>query len=392
MDFKHLIDRIDWVTSIFLIATALMAVTAVPVYIWHCGISGLEAGLFLFYFIATGLSITLGYHRLFSHIAFKASWPVRLFTLLFGASAFENSVLDWASDHRMHHKHVDEDQDPYNINKGFLYAHIGWLFFKVTPENNHHNNVPDLKKDPLVMWQHRYCHRIGAIVGFVIPTLIGYWHAGPMGALGCFLIPGILRLVFVQHMTFFINSLAHCAGKQPYDGHCTARDNPWIALLTFGEGYHNYHHTFQHDYRNGVKPWQFDPTKWCIWLLSKLGLASQLRRVPDEKILLAELRETQRRLEYVLQASAQQPVQASLQGTSDASRSALAQLCMLEPYAAKMASYRTQLEACIEGRSTASKDFMRTCRQDLAELDRQLSALRFKALAPSNRAEYLSAV
>ncbi|MDP7440990.1 MAG: acyl-CoA desaturase, partial [Verrucomicrobiota bacterium] len=105
------------------------------------------------------------------------------------------------------------------------------------------------------------------------------------------------RLVMVHHMTFFINSLCHTLGRQTYSTECTAKDSWFMALFTFGEGYHNFHHEFQHDYRNGVKPWQFDPTKWSIRALEKLGLVSSLRRVPNEVIAVAEIWEKQRRLD-----------------------------------------------------------------------------------------------
>jgi len=241
------------------------------------------------------MSITLGYHRLFAHKAFQAKKPVKLFTLLFGAAAFEDSALDWASDHRIHHKHVDKDDDPYDISKGFFWAHMGWIFFKLYPREL--NNVNDLRKDPLVMWQHRYHHIIGVTVGIILPTLIGAIYNGAEGALGGFLVGGITRLVAVQHSTFLINSLCHTMGSRPYDSKTSARDHWFMAIFTFGEGYHNYHHSFQHDYRNGVKPWQWDPTKWAIWTLEKLGLASDLRRVSEEKIVLAELREIKNQTE-----------------------------------------------------------------------------------------------
>ena len=114
--------------------------------------------------------------------------------------------------------------------------------------------------------------------------------------MGGFLIGGVARAFGVQQFTSFINSACHAIGSQPYSSACTARDCGPLAFFTFGEGYHNYHHAFQHDYRNGVKPWQFDPTKWTIWLLSKLGLASDLRRVPQERILQRHMAEQNRRL------------------------------------------------------------------------------------------------
>lgn len=288
-------ERVDWVNSSFLIGTTVVTLTAVPIYLWNYGLNWFQAGMFLFFAIATGLSITLGYHRLFSHMAFQASWPVRLATLVFGAAAFENSVLAWVSDHRRHHKHVDHDDDPYDISKGFFWAHIGWILFKVTPLPPW-DNVADLRKDKLVMWQVKYYIPIAIIVSFVIPSALGYWHSGWAGALGGLLIAGVARVVAVQHMTFFINSLCHTVGNQPYSNKCSARDSWFMAIFTFGEGYHNYHHEFQHDYRNGVKWWQWDPTKWTIWTLEKIRLVRGLRRVPEDKILLAQLADARRRL------------------------------------------------------------------------------------------------
>jgi stearoyl-CoA desaturase (delta-9 desaturase) len=131
---------------------------------------------------------------------------------------------------------------------------------------------------------------------FGLPALIGWFWGGAQAALGAFILAGVGRVVMVQHFTFFINSFCHMIGRQPYTNQNTARDSALMALFTYGEGYHNYHHQFQHDYRNGVKPWQFDPTKWCIWLLNRAGLTSDLRRVPAEKIMMAEITEQQRRL------------------------------------------------------------------------------------------------
>ena len=314
MKFKNFpIYRIEWVTSTFLIGTALLSLTVVPWFLWTQFNLPADAAnkvhgwgfiwaMFVFYYYATGFGITLGYHRLFSHISFKAKWPVKLFVLLFGAASFENSAHDWCADHRIHHKHVDEDEDPYDISKGFFYAHIGWLLFRLKPPAPI-TNVKDLEADPLVMWQHRYVQWIGAFVGFVMPAALGYGYASFMGyanpgmtALAGFLIAGLLRTVVVQQGTFCINSLCHMIGRRPYSTDHSARDSGVVALLTFGEGYHNYHHEFQHDYRNGVKPWQFDPTKWIIWTLSKVGLTQDLRRVPDSRIMAAELKEQSRTL------------------------------------------------------------------------------------------------
>lgn len=286
-------ERVEWVTFAFLSSTFLLTLTGVPLYIWHFGLDWFQVILFLLMYCATGLSITLGYHRLFAHRAFQAKWPIRLFTLVFGAAAFENSALDWASDHRRHHKHTDTDDDPYDASKGLFWSHLGWMLFKLKPLPPY-DNVADLAKDPLVRWQHKHWHLIGFVVAFILPTAIGYAWGGWQCALGAFLIGGVARVVAVQHSTFCINSLCHYLGSQPYSSRCSAKDSWLMALVTFGEGYHNFHHEFPSDYRNGVRPWHFDPTKWTIWILSKLGLTEGLRRIPQKKIEAAVQAEKQK--------------------------------------------------------------------------------------------------
>jgi stearoyl-CoA desaturase (delta-9 desaturase) len=282
------IERINWMTSSFLMGTLALTLTAVPLYLWYFGLDRFQVALFLVLAATTGFSITLGYHRLFTHMTFQASWPIRLFTVLFGAASFENSVVMWASEHRRHHKFVDHDHDdPYSISKGFWYAHIGWLLFKVKPDPPF-DNVADLQKDPLVRWQHRHINLLAVVMSFVLPPLLGAIWNGWRGALGAFLLAGVARVVVVQHGTFLINSACHYMGRQPYSKKCSARDSWLMALFTLGEGYHNYHHEFQYDYRNGVRPWHVDPTKWMIWTLSKLGLVRNLRRASPEKIRAAQ--------------------------------------------------------------------------------------------------------
>src|SRR6266705_4483190 len=175
--------RINWPTSLFLIGTLSLSLTAVPLYVWWYGLDWFQVVLFLLFFLCSGLSITLGYHRLFAHLAFRASWPVRAATLIFGAASFEGSALEWVSDHRRHHKHVDHEDDPYDISQGFWYAHMGWILFKINPEPPW-DNVADLRKDPLVLWQDRFYVTIAVVAGFVFPAILGYLYNGWTGALG----------------------------------------------------------------------------------------------------------------------------------------------------------------------------------------------------------------
>lgn len=363
MPLRIPLSRVNWPTSIYLLVSTLLALIAAPIYLWHYGIDWFQAGLFFFYFVATGMSITLGYHRLFAHLSFKAKWPVKLFTLIFGSCALQNSALDWVSDHRKHHKHTDHDEDPYDISKGFFWAHIGWLLFKLKPEPPM-DNVADLRKDPLVMWQYRWDKVIAFGVGFILPAILGYFWNGWAGAMGGFLLAGVLRVFVVQQSTFFINSLCHTIGRRPYSTRCSARDSTLMAFLTFGEGYHNYHHEFQHDYRNGVKPWNFDPTKWAIWTLSKIGLASDRRTVPADKILLAEIAEARRRADERL-------AQIDAQGQS-VCETALGVVTDLQE---RLTAAYHELEEAIAGRIEVSRQSALRWRREIRDLFAGLAQL-----------------
>jgi len=276
--------QIKWVSVIFLLGTFLVALVGTPWYIYKVGLGWPETVTFLVLYVVTGVSVTAGYHRLFAHKTYQAAWPVRLFFLVFGGGALENAVIYWAADHRIHHAHVDEERDPYNIQKGFWWAHIVWTFFDNEPAPA--SVVRDLTEDPLVRWQDRYYWLIGVGVAFGIPLVVGL-ATGRL--LGCLLIGGVLRVVVSHHGTFFINSLCHMVGRQTYSREHSARDSPVMAVLAFGEGYHNYHHSFPFDYRNGVKVWHFDPAKWTIWGLSRLRLARDLRRAPEAAVLKAKI-------------------------------------------------------------------------------------------------------
>ncbi|HUO85293.1 MAG TPA: fatty acid desaturase, partial [Thermoanaerobaculia bacterium] len=244
-------------------------------------------------YLLVGLSICAGYHRFFSHKTYDASPLVQVFYAFFGAMAAQNSILWWSSSHRTHHKHVDQDWDPYNIKRGFWWAHIFWIFYR-NPAAAVFDNAPDLQKNPVVMWQHRWHKVILVVGGFGIPALIGYamgdWIAGLLWG-------GFLRIAVVHHSTFFVNSLAHQLGKPSFDVEVSARDNWMVALLTLGEGYHSFHHRFATDYRNGIRWFQWDPSKWFIQTLSAMGLARNLKVTPAAMIEQARMQAALRTVE-----------------------------------------------------------------------------------------------
>lgn len=268
--------------AILFSVSTLMVLVAFPLYAWHHDFSGAAWAWFFIFLFASGLSITGGYHRLWAHRAYEARLPLRIFYMLFGAQALQNSILIWASMHRVHHKNVDDvDQDPYSIKRGFWYAHMGWMLRDYPSQKLDFSNVRDLQRDPVVMFQHKHYLSLALFMNIGLPALVG-WAYGEAGAF--LMLAGLLRLVVNHHFTFFINSLAHMWGRRPYTEENSARDNDLIALFTYGEGYHNYHHLFSWDYRNGVRWWHIDLTKWWIASWSLVGQAHQLRRVPEFKI------------------------------------------------------------------------------------------------------------
>lgn len=272
--------------------TPACAVTLVPLYGYFYGYELLEWLVFLLMMGFCGMSITAGYHRLWSHKTYKAHPALRFMLALGGACALQNDILHWASDHRRHHRFVDNnDRDPYSAGRGFWFSHIGWILRDYKSGDEDFSNVKDLQQDPIVMWQHRHYLTLVLLTNIALPALLGLLLGDVIAGL---LLSGLLRLVVSQHLTYLINSLAHMWGRQPYSDASSARDNDLLALFTYGEGYHNYHHTFQWDYRNGVKWWHFDPTKWLIRLCALVGLTKDLKRCTLAQIEKARL-ETQYR-------------------------------------------------------------------------------------------------
>lgn len=265
----------------FLITT-IPVVTVLPWYWATFGFDGFEWVCFFVLWALNGMSITAGYHRLWAHRSYEASKPLQIFYMLFGAMALQNSILVWASSHRVHHRHVDDvDHDPYSAKRGLWFSHLGWMLRNYESGRQDFRNAKDLEANAIVAFQHKYYLPIAVGMNVGIPLLLGIMNGDIWGSL---LLGGFLRLVVSHHCTFFINSLAHFWGSRPYTTENTARDNGILALFTWGEGYHNYHHLFQWDYRNGIRWYQWDPTKWLISAAKFVGLARSLKRVPEFQI------------------------------------------------------------------------------------------------------------
>jgi stearoyl-CoA desaturase (delta-9 desaturase) len=270
--------RFNWFNVIAVSMVSFIGLVIAPIYMIIQGVSWGHVIIFGITYWLTGFGITMGYHRLFAHKAFNAHPLVQIGLACLGAMAFQNSVFHWASDHRRHHNFVDTEKDPYNAKMGFWWSHILWIFF--TPiidekEEVKFTNIKDLLRNPILRWQHKHNFLIGVICNIIVCLATGYFFGDYLAA---FLIVGFLRMAMIHHSTFFINSFAHMFGRSTHTEEHTAKDSFICSLLALGEGYHNYHHTFPNDYRNGIKSYNFDPTKWIIWTFSKVGMTWDLKR------------------------------------------------------------------------------------------------------------------
>jgi len=291
-------NKIHWTNTLFILGYHLFLLAVLPIYFANQALSGTLVGITIALVFASGLAVTAGYHRLYSHLTYKAHPVIEPFLLFFASMATEGSALQWSHDHRHHHAFVDTDKDPYSIKRGFLHAHVLWMFTrgrKIDPKV-----VSDLMRNKMIVFQHRYyglCMLASNTLVFLFFgwLLNDYWSA--------FLFTWLVRMFLLHHTTWFINSLAHTWGSQKYSEEHSAVDNYILCLLTYGEGYHNYHHTFAHDYRNGIRWYHFDPTKWLIWTFSKLGLAKELKRTNDFRITRHLVSDHKKRLTAALKNS-----------------------------------------------------------------------------------------
>lgn len=318
---KKLIKSVNWQGALFLLLTPPAALVLTIYHLKTEGFVWQIWVLFAVFYTLTAGSITAGYHRLFSHRTYDARTWLKWFYALFGGAAFQNSILIWARDHRVHHRFVDTDLDPYSINRGFWFAHLGWMLTSNAVPVKMEPYGRDLEKDPVVMIQHKYYIPIASLMCFALPVGLGYMVGSPLGGLA---VVGFLRVVAVHHMTFFINSWCHFFGGQTYTDKNTARDSIFMAVATFGEGYHNFHHIFANDYRNGIRWYHWDPTKWMIQIFSLLGLAHNLQRVPQSEITRLQLEMEEKALKSRLNNKWQMQFQTQLDSLKQQIQSAQA--------------------------------------------------------------------
>ncbi|KAL7643600.1 UNVERIFIED_CONTAM: hypothetical protein RMT77_005583 [Armadillidium vulgare] len=240
---------------------------------------------YLLYFLSA-MGITMGAHRLWSHRSYKAKMPLRIFLATCQTIAFQNSIFEWARDHRVHHKFSETDADPHNAQRGFFFSHMGWLMYRKHPDvikKGKTLDMSDLLNDPVVRFQKDYYIPLMAIACFVIPTFLP-WYLWGETFINSLMVPTFLRYCATLHITWMVNSLAHWIGSKPYDRDIYPSQNKLVATLALGEGWHNYHHVFPFDYRaaelGGII--NFNITTGVIEFFSRIGQAYDLKTASPE--------------------------------------------------------------------------------------------------------------
>jgi len=260
-----------WGTLAFMVAVHLLAALALLPRFWSLPAL---ATLLVLYWVTACLGVTIGYHRLLSHRSFRVPrWLERFFATC-GALSCQHGPIDWVGLHRHHHKFSDTEADHHDSNRGFWWAHMGWMFAEIPALAAVPRITGDLARDPYYRWLNTWFLALQLLLAGLL-----FWIGTVVGAGGWALVLwGIpLRLVLVYHCTWLVNSATHCWGQVRHASGDNSRNNPWVAALTFGEGWHNNHHAFPHSARHGFGPRQLDLTWQHIRLLRFLGLAAQVR-------------------------------------------------------------------------------------------------------------------
>jgi stearoyl-CoA desaturase (Delta-9 desaturase) len=295
-------DDVEPVTAQTLNRIVTGLVTVIPVLglglvawqLWDVALGVSDLVVFGVLYVATGLGVTVGFHRLLTHRSFKTTRPIRALLAILGSAAIEGPVVAWVADHRKHHAFSDRLGDPHSPHvdhghglrgalRGLAHAHVGWLFIH-TQRGRKARYAPDLMRDPITAFVDR-TFLLWAVSGFLVAfglgALIGQsWRAGLTGMLW----GGLVRILVLHHVTYSINSLCHFFGRRDFETDDESRNLAWLAPLSFGEAWHNGHHAFPTSARHGLERFQLDISHGVIWLLERLGLAWDVVRVDAERL------------------------------------------------------------------------------------------------------------
>ncbi|MEX1142542.1 MAG: acyl-CoA desaturase [Thermoleophilaceae bacterium] len=262
--------------------------------LWESALHWHDIVVFAIVYTLTGLGITVGFHRLLTHRAFKTKPWVRGTFAALGSAAIEGPVISWVADHRKHHAFSDQEGDPHSPHvdhghglkgaiKGLAHAHVGWLFIH-TQRGNKERYAPDLIKDPVIAYVDR-TFLLWVLLGLLAPFLLGWAIGGTLLAgLTGLLWGGLVRMLVLHHVTYSINSLCHFFGRRDYETGDESRNLLWLAPLSFGESWHNNHHAFPTSAHHGLRLWQVDTSALVIRALEAAGLAWDVQRPSRERM------------------------------------------------------------------------------------------------------------
>ena len=274
-------------------AAPVLALGFVVWQVWGDFLRWSDVIVFVIMYLATGLGITVGFHRYFTHRSFKTSKAVRAVLAALGSIAIEGPIISWVADHRKHHTFADQEGDPHSPHvdhghgwrgalKGLVHAHVGWLFIH-TQRGARRRYARDLIDDPIISWVDR-TFVFWALGGLLMAFLLGWVIGGSLFAgLTGLLWGGAVRMLVVHHITFSINSLCHFFGRRRFETDDESRNLLWLAPFSFGESWHNNNHAFPTSAEHGMRKWELDPSALVIRALERLGLDWDVVRVDRER-------------------------------------------------------------------------------------------------------------
>lgn len=290
VDYKSTQEQV--LLALFIVVPFLAVLAAVPL-LWVAGfLTWPDVAIATFMYVFAGHGITVGFHRCFTHRAFQARRWLRVTLAVAGSMAIQGSVIQWVADHRKHHRFSDRDGDPHSpwrygsnaaaLTKGFLYAHVGWLFdWEKTSERRY---APELLADPPLRWVSR-TFPLWVAVSMLVPPLVGgLWTWSWWGALTAFFWGSLVRVALLHHVTFSINSVCHIKGRRPFKTRDHSQNVWWLALPSMGESWHNFHHAEPGSARHGVRLLEIDSSAMVIKVMEKLRWVKDVRW-PDAGIV-----------------------------------------------------------------------------------------------------------
>ncbi|MEA2313197.1 MAG: hypothetical protein QOE28_3165 [Solirubrobacteraceae bacterium] len=286
-------EKLDRFLTGTITVVPMLALLVVAWQLWADLLFWSDLAVFAVLYAATALGVTVGFHRLLTHRAFKTGPVVRGILAILGSAAIEGPVISWVADHRKHHAFSDRPGDPHSPHvdhghglrgalRGLLHAHVGWLFIH-TQRGRRDRYAPDLLADPVIRRVDKLFF-VWALGGLALPFVLGWAIGGSLATAWTGLLwGGAVRILLLHHVTYSINSLCHFFGRRDYETRDESRNLLWLAPLSMGEAWHNNHHAFPTSAAHGLERWQFDPSAAVIRVLEATGLAWDVVRVSEKR-------------------------------------------------------------------------------------------------------------